>query len=84
MYKFNRLAFRIKVAPAVFQQVMDMMLCELDFVVTYLDDILMKNENPEEYKKNVFEVFRRIQDYGFKLKDEKCEFLCIRSNILDK
>ena len=45
-----------------------MMLSGLDFAVTNLDDILQKGENPEEHKKNVFKVFRRIQDYGYKLK----------------
>ena len=50
---------------------MDTMLSGLDSTVGYLDDILVKRENPEEHKKNVFEVFR-IQYYGFKLKEEKC------------
>ena len=50
---------------------MDTMLSRLDLAVTYLDDILLKSENSEEHKKNVFEVFRRIQDYRFKQKDEK-------------
>ena len=50
------------------------MLSGLDFAVAYLDDILIKGENAEENKKNIFEVFRRIQSYGFKLKFEKCEF----------
>ena len=53
---------------------MDSMLSGLDCAVAYSDDILLKSENPEEHKKNVFEVFRRILDYGFKLKDEICEF----------
>ena len=58
MFKFNWLAFGIKVAPAIFQQVMDMMLSGLDFAVTNLGDILLKSENPEEHKKNVFKTFR--------------------------
>ena len=47
------------------------MLSGLDYAVANLDDILLKSENPEKYKKNVFKVFRRIQDYGFKLEEEK-------------
>ena len=35
MFKFNRLAFGIKVTPAIFQQVMDIMLSGLDLAVTY-------------------------------------------------
>ena len=53
---------------------MDTMLSEHDFAVAYIDNILPKNEPTEEQKKNVFKVFRRIQDYGFKLKEEKYEF----------
>ena len=39
LYKFNRLAFGVKVAPAIFQQAMDAMLGDLDFATAYLDDI---------------------------------------------
>lgn len=61
MFKFNCLSFGIKVAPAIFQQVMDTMLSVLDFAVAYLDDILLKSESLEEHK-NIFEDSRRIQD----------------------
>ena len=82
IFTFNLLAFGIKTAPAIFQQVMDTMLSGL--YLAYLDDILLKSENPDEYKKNVFKVFRRIHDYEFKLEEEKCEFVLIKSNIWDK
>ena len=58
---FRRLLFGVKVEPANFQQVRDTMLTGLDFAVAYLDDILMKSQNVEQYKKNVHEVFSRIQ-----------------------
>ena len=74
IFKLNWLAFGIKVDTAIFQQVMDMMLSGLNYTVTYLDDILLKSENLEEHKKNVFKVFKMIQDYGLKLKEEKCKF----------
>ena len=63
---------------------MDTILSGIDFAVTYLDDILLKSKNPEEHTKNVFEVFRRIQNNGFKLKEEKCDFLKIKSDIWDE
>ncbi|GAB1597557.1 hypothetical protein Ahia01_000032200, partial [Argonauta hians] len=45
LFKLNRLPFGLKVAPAVFQQIMDSMLSEFDFAVAYLDDILIKSES---------------------------------------
>ena len=39
MYKFERLPFGVKVAAAIFQEIMDTMLSELDFEVAYLDDV---------------------------------------------
>ena len=74
LFKFNRLAFGIKFAPAIFQQIIDTMLSGLDFSIRYLDDILMKSETIEQHRKQVFRVFKRINEYGFTLKDTKCEF----------
>ena len=51
MYKFERLLFRVKVAPGIFQQIMDTMLSRLDFAVAYLDDILTYHDNIEQHKK---------------------------------
>ena len=39
LYKFDGLVFGIKVAPAIFQQVMDTMLGDFDSPFAYLDDI---------------------------------------------
>ena len=44
---------------------MDTMLAGLNFMMTYLDDIIIKRENLEEHKNHVREVFQRIQEYGF-------------------
>ena len=44
LYKFERLPFRVKVAPAIFQKVMDTILSCLDFSVANLDDILMNSK----------------------------------------
>ena len=41
--KFERLSFGVKVALAIFLQVMDTMLSGFDFAVACLDDILMKS-----------------------------------------
>ena len=48
IYKFERLAFGIKVTPAIFQQVIDTMLVGLDFACAYLDDIVIASKSTEE------------------------------------
>ena len=74
LFKFERLAFGVKVTPSIFQQVMDTMLGGLDFTIAYLDDILIRSQDKDEHKMNVNQVFKRIQDYGFKIKESKCHF----------
>ena len=82
LYKFERLSFGVKVTTAIFQQVMDTTLSGLDFVVACLDDILMKNKSIIKHKEHVHKVFTKIQDYGFKLKETKCDFFMEKSNTL--
>ena len=81
LYTLKRLPFGLKVAPSLFQQIMDAMLAALEYAMAYLDDILIKSENME-HRKHVWEVFKRINEYGFKLEPEKCEFFMDRMKYL--
>ena len=49
LYKFDRRVFGIKVAPAIFQQVMDTMLGGFDFTFAYVDDIVISSKTKELY-----------------------------------
>ena len=80
LYRLRRSPFSLKVAPSLFQQIMDTMLSNLQYAMAYLYDILIKSENFEEHKSHVREVFKRIEEYGFKVGLEKCEF-CIQNRI---
>ena len=53
---------------------MDTMLADLGFAIAYLDDILVKSKNVQEHKEHIKTVFQRIEEFGFKLSAEKCEF----------
>ena len=74
LYRLRRLPFSLKVAPSLFQQIMNTMLSGLGYAMAYLDDILIKCENFEEHKSHIREVFQRIKEYGFKVGLEKYEF----------
>ena len=46
---------------------MDTMLAGLDFAIVYLDDILIISENNNHHCEYIKEVFRKLDDDGFKL-----------------
>ena len=74
LFKYNRLAFGVKVAPAIFQQVMDTMLGDVDYATAYLDDILVTSKTTAEHRIHIINVFEKLQEYGFKVKEAKSDF----------
>ena len=68
LYKFERLAFVVQVAPAIFQQVIHTMLDGLDIACAYLDDIVIASKSTEKHRWQIHEVFERIHNCGFWLK----------------
>ncbi|PIO77827.1 reverse transcriptase [Teladorsagia circumcincta] len=75
LYRFNRLPFRVKPAPGIFQQCIDALIAGLDGTAAYLDDILVTGRTIDEHNTRLDAVFQRIQDYGFRVRLEKCSFL---------
>src|SRR5204862_6706774 len=45
-----------------------------EFVIAYLDNILIYSENEKNHKKHVKKVLRKLQEKKLYLKSEKCEF----------
>lgn len=75
LFRFNRLSQGVKPATGIFQQIMDAMLCGLDGVSAFLDDIIIGARSNEENLLRTRQVLQRLQDYGFTLKIAKCKFL---------
>ncbi|PIO61805.1 reverse transcriptase, partial [Teladorsagia circumcincta] len=75
LYRFNRLPFGVKPAPGIFQQCIDALIAGLDGTAAYLDDILVTGRTIDEHNTRLDAVFQRIQDYGFRVRLEKCSFL---------
>ena len=74
LYKYTSLAFGVKVAPAIFQQVMDTVLGDLDCATAYLDNILVTIKTTVEHQNHIKNVFVKLQEYGFNVKEAKCDF----------
>lgn len=75
LYVYNRLPFGVASAPAMFQRIMDTVLQGVEGVTCYIDDILVSSPDEESHFKRLKEVFNRLEQHGFRLKRNKCEFL---------
>ena len=45
-----------------------------DFILVYLDDILVYSDNAEEHEAHLRRVFDRLCEHKFQAKLKKCEF----------
>ncbi|XP_037501390.1 uncharacterized protein K02A2.6-like [Rhipicephalus sanguineus] len=72
LYCYNRLAFGIDSAPALFQRRMESVLRGLPGVKVYLDDIIVAEKKHD--MSVLRQVFQRLQDSGLKLNKTKCRF----------
>ena len=68
--------FGLTNAPAIFQHLMNDVLREFldDFVVCYLDDILIVFKNEEDHINHVRLVLEKLRTAGLYAKMEKCVF----------
>jgi transposase InsO family protein len=74
LFRVNRLQQGVKTAPGIFQGLMDTMMAGADGVSVYMDDFIVGGIDEQSHQKNLFEALRRIEDYGFRLKIDKCSF----------
>ncbi|CAC5404335.1 Retrovirus-related Pol polyprotein from transposon 297,Retrovirus-related Pol polyprotein from transposon opus,Retrovirus-related Pol polyprotein from transposon 17.6 [Mytilus coruscus] len=76
VYEFLRMPFGLKNAPISFQQLMSNVLRGLNwqFVLVYVDDILVLSRSFEEHLSHLEQVFTRLRDANLTLKPSKCLF----------
>ena len=74
LFRYNRLPFGVKTAPSIFQQTMDAMLTGITGATAFLDDIIVSGTSPDELLQQLISVFEHIQQYGFHVCAEKCQF----------
>ena len=74
-YQFEAVPFGLAQALAYFQQLISIVLqgCS-DFVMAYLDNIIIFSKNEAEHLKHIEIIFQKLKEAGLKLKESKCDF----------
>ena len=74
-YRYRKLPMGIASAPDIFQSIMDELLGDLDFVRTYIDDILIVSDGTfQDHMSKLNTVLDRLQTAGFRANLRKCFF----------
>lgn len=74
LFQVNRMQPGVKTAPGAFQELMCKMLCGISGTFAFIDDIIVSGSSEKEHKQQLFKVLERIQEFGFRLRIEKCDF----------
>ena len=74
-FEFLRTPFGLSQVPAYFQLLIDNILqgCS-KFAKGYLDDIIIFSNTEEEHLEHLERIFKKLREYGLKMKREKCDF----------
>ena len=70
-------------SPDIFQEKMVDLMAALEFVETYLDDLLIiSTGNLEDHLEKLMEVLSRLQDAGLKINADKSKFCALETEYL--
>lgn len=75
-FEYTVMPFGLTNAPTVFQHMANDVFREFldQFVVVYLDDILIYSRTKEEHEMHVRKVLEKLREFGLYAKLEKCQF----------
>ncbi len=76
LYQFNVMSFGLTNVPATFQRLINYVLHNYlnNFIVVYLDDILVCSDTFEEYLDHLRKVFIKLWEANLVIKLKKCKF----------
>jgi hypothetical protein len=76
LYEYLVMSFGLTNAPAYFMYLMNSVFMQkLDqFIVVFIDDILIYSKNPEDHAKYLHIILQRLRDHHLYAKFSKCEF----------
>lgn len=83
-YEWQVMPFGLTNAPATFQNTMNKLLGPYlrQFVLVYMDDIIVYSPNVELHKKHLKMVFQKLKEGNFIAKKSKCELFCSQISFL--
>ncbi|GFO09680.1 Zinc finger protein [Plakobranchus ocellatus] len=71
-YEFLRIPFGMMNSGATLTRAVKKLLCGMDNVVDYIDDLLIHTETWEAHVKTLSELFQRLQEANFTVRPVKC------------
>src|SRR5207249_3844252 len=76
LFEFNVMPFGLKNAPPTFQRMMNEILKDWldEFVVVYIDDILIYSKTFDEHLEHLERVFEKLREVKLMIKLKKCKF----------
>lgn len=66
--------FGLRNAAQTFQRFIDMVLRDLPFVYSYIDDLLVASEDEQQHKDHLRRLFVRLSEFGVVVNPAKCQF----------
>ncbi|GFT37045.1 retrovirus-related Pol polyprotein from transposon 297 [Trichonephila clavipes] len=81
IYRFKRMPFGFKNAPATFQRLMDIFRRGVH-VLAYLDEIIIMSPTFEQHLADMEAVFKHLMDFKLRANREKYQFSCSRVKYL--
>jgi hypothetical protein len=82
-YKYKRLLMGIKIAPDVFQNVMSKLVQDMEYVKTYLDDLLILTNNSFKDHLLKLEMFlARLSTAGMRVNISKSRFFAEQIELI--
>lgn len=78
LFRFNRMPFGLRNAPATFQRTIDRFRAGLQntTVLAYLDDIIILSQSAEDHLKDLDNVFKKLRQFKLHARRSKCRFAC--------
>ena len=73
IFEFRLMTYGLRNAARLFQRFMDEICCGLDFVFTYIDDMLLSSLTLDEHRDHLHQHFKRLELYGLVINTTKCD-----------